>query len=217
MNKNSVSIIIPSFQEQSHIEVTLKMLKVFCNFDYEVLIVVDSIEDKTIPAFNKIKLNHPEARILINNNGNSAINAIETGIKEAKNDIILLHVIDDIGPILSFNGMYELVVKGCDFVSANRYTKKGKRIGGSIISQIVSRIGNYSFFIFSNNCFLDSTTGIKMFKKGLLKRIERESKPVGWAGIFEITLKIQTDPQILLGEVPVISLDRIYGGKSNFK
>ena len=50
-----------------------------------------------------------------------------------------------------------------------------------------------------------------------LVRINKKSKPIGWVGIFEITLKIQTDPNISLGEVPVISLDRIYGGKSSFK
>ncbi len=217
MKKIKVSIILPSYQEQSHVEITLKLLKVFCKFEYEVLIVVDSIKDKTVLAFNDVKLDHPEARLIINNTGNSAINAIEVGIAEAIHDIILLHVIDDIGPILSFNKMHDLIFKGCDFVSANRYSKNGKRVGGSLISQIISRIGNYSLFILSNNCFLDSTTGIKMFKKEIFHRIDRISKPVGWAGIFEITLKIQTDPNLLLGEVPVISLDRIYGGESTFK
>ena len=189
----------------------------FCKFEYEVLIVVDSIKDKTVLAFNDVKLDHPEARLIINNTGNSAINAIEVGIAEAIHDIILLHVIDDIGPILSFNQMHDLIIKGCDFVSANRYSKKGKRIGGSFISQIISRIGNYSLFVLSNNCFMDSTTGIKMFKKEIFLSINKKSKPVGWAGIFEITLKIQMDPNILLGEVPIISLDRIYGGESSFK
>ena len=217
MNKNKVSIILPCYQERSYIEVTLKLLKVFCKFEYEVLIVVDSINDKTVFAFNDVKSDYLEARLIINNTGNSAINAIEVGIAEAKHNIILLHVIDDIGPILSFNQMHDLIIKGCDFVSANRYSKNGKRVGGSLISQIISRIGNYSLFILSNNCFLDSTTGIKMFKKEIFHRIDRISKPVGWAGIFEITLKIQTDPNLLLGEVPVISLDRIYGGESTFK
>ena len=217
MNKIKVSIILPCYQEHSYVEITLKLLKVFSKFEYEVLIVVDSINDRTVHAFNYVKSDYLEARLIINNTGNSAINAIEVGIAEAKHNIILLHVIDDIGPILSFNQMHDLIIKGCDFVSANRYSKNGKRVGGSLISQIISRIGNYSLFILSNNCFLDSTTGIKMFKKEIFHRIDRISKPVGWAGIFEITLKIQTDPNILLGEVPVISLDRIYGGESTFK
>ena len=217
MNKIKVSIILPCYQEHSYVEITLKLLKVFSKFEYEVLIVVDSINDKTVLAFNEVKSDYPEARLIINNTGNSAINAIEVGIAEAKHNIILLHVIDDIGPILSFNQMHDLIFKGCDFVSANRYSKNGKRVGGSLISQIISRIGSYSLFILSNNCFLDSTTGIKMFKKEIFHRIDRKSKPVGWVGIFEITLKIQTDPNILLGEVPVISLDRIYGGESTFK
>ena len=138
MKKIKVSIILPSYQEQSHVEITLKLLKVFCKFEYEVLIVVDSIKDKTVLAFNDVKLDHPEARLIINNTGNSAINAIEVGISEATHDIILLHVIDDIGPILSFNQMHDLIIKGCDFVSANRYSKNGKRVGGSFISQIIS-------------------------------------------------------------------------------
>ena len=47
MNKIKVSIILPAYQEQNYIEITLKLLKVFCKFEYEVLIVVDSINDKT--------------------------------------------------------------------------------------------------------------------------------------------------------------------------
>ena len=43
-----------------------------------------------------------------------------------------------------------------------------------------------------------------------------EAKPVGWAVTFEMAMKAQFAGW-KLGEVPVISIDRLYGGKSTFR
>ena len=43
-----------------------------------------------------------------------------------------------------------------------------------------------------------------------------KARPVGWAVAFEMGIKAQL-AGLKLGEVPIVSIDRLYGGKSTFK
>ena len=62
----------------------------------------------------------------------------------------------------------------------------------------------------------DLTTGIKMFKKDFYKQIEISTNPVGWVFAFELSIKAYV-MNLKVGEVPLISVDRLFGGESTFK
>ena len=62
----------------------------------------------------------------------------------------------------------------------------------------------------------DLTTGIKMFKKDFYKKIEIKTNPVGWVFAFEISIKAYI-MNYKIGEVPLISVDRLFGGESTFR
>ena len=62
----------------------------------------------------------------------------------------------------------------------------------------------------------DVTTGLKMFKRPCFEQLKLESKPVGWVVAIEIGIKAQLSG-FKLGEVPIVSLDRLYGGESTFQ
>ena len=55
-----------------------------------------------------------------------------------------------------------------------------------------------------------------MFKKKIFEKIEIKSNPVGWAFAFEIAVKFAT-LNVKFGEVPLVAVDRVYGGISTFK
>ena len=61
----------------------------------------------------------------------------------------------------------------------------------------------------------DATTGIKMFRPALFSTFDLQAQPVGWAVTFEMAIKAQL-AGLTLGEVPIVSIDRLYGGKSTF-
>jgi len=50
----------------------------------------------------------------------------------------------------------------------------------------------------------------------LFDSLHLEARPVGWAVTFEMAMKAQLAGW-RLGEVPIISIDRLYGGKSTFR
>jgi dolichol-phosphate mannosyltransferase len=117
--------------------------------------------------------------------------------------------------VLAIDDMIALMEHGCDFVSCTRYAHGGRRLGGSLIGGLLSRLANWLFCRLSGCRLTDATTGIKMFKPELFERLGLEARPVGWAVAFEMGIKAQL-AGLKLGEVPIISIDRLYGGKSTF-
>ena len=55
-----------------------------------------------------------------------------------------------------------------------------------------------------------------MFRKSAFERFGLESRPIGWAFAFEMAIKAQ-HLGLGLGEVPLVSIDRLFGGQSSFK
>jgi dolichol-phosphate mannosyltransferase len=112
--------------------------------------------------------------------------------------------------------MMTLMDAGAEFVSATRYAHGGRRLGGSWIGQFLSRAANRLLILMSGTGLTDSTTGIKMFRRNDFERLSRDTKSVGWAVAFEMAINAHL-LGLRLGEVPIISIDRLFGGKSSFK
>src|ERR1041385_6820969 len=62
----------------------------------------------------------------------------------------------------------------------------------------------------------DATTGCKMFRRDQFEKFHLESRPIGWAFAFEMAIKAQL-LDLRLGEVPLVSIDRLFGGESSFR
>lgn len=210
-----LSIIIPVRNEGVNLKLLLKILISVLEFPHEILVVYDSQEDDSIPVVKKLQKSYSNIKLIHNILGNGVANAIKSGIKESFGDYLLIFAADEIGPVLAIEDMIFLMNKGCDLVSCTRYAYGGKRLGGSLIQAILSKIGNRLFQIIIGTALTDSTTGIKMFRRQIFDQIELESQ-LGWAVLFELTIKSQI-LQKKLGEVPIISIDRLYGGKSSFR
>ena len=54
-----------------------------------------------------------------------------------------------------------------------------------------------------------------MFCRTLFETLDLRARPIGWAVTFEMAIKAQL-AGLVLGEVPIVSIDRLYGGKSTF-
>lgn len=62
----------------------------------------------------------------------------------------------------------------------------------------------------------DLTTGIKMFRRAIFNDLKLEASNVGWAFALEMTIKAYIADQ-RIGEVPILSIDRLFGGESTFR
>lgn len=213
---DKLSILLPVYNEAESLKVMVKILEATIEIPHEILVIYDFPDDTSIEAAKELQVKFSNVRLVYNDLGRGASKAIKKGISVSQGDIILVTLVDEVFPIAVIQDMLDLIInEGCDFVSCTRYALGGKRLGGSFIGGILSRLANKMFRIISGCVLTDATTGIKMVRKSAFERINIEAE-AGWAFAFEISIKAQL-LGLKIGEVPVVSVDRLFGGTSTFR
>lgn len=211
-----LSILLPVRNEGMNLRIMLRILRAVLDPPHEVLVIYDSPGDNSIRAVEAIQGEYPNLRLVHNQSGRGVINALKEGARQAKGKYILIFAADEVGPVLAIEDMLELMREGCDFVSCTRYAHGGRRLGGSLIGGALSRLANWLFFHVSGSALTDCTTGIKLLRRSLFEKWNLTASPVGWGVAFELGIRAQLE-DLKLGEVPIVSIDRLYGGKSTFR
>jgi dolichol-phosphate mannosyltransferase len=211
-----LSFVIPVRNEAISAGIMVRMLDALVDIAHETLIVYDFPEDDTVPAVKALQPTHPHLRLVYNARGRGVANAIRAGIEAADGEYVVIMPCDDIGPVFAVSEMTALAEKGCDLVAGTRYAHGGRRLGGSRIEASLSGLGNKLLNLLTGSSLTDATTGLKMLRRSAFPQLALESQPVGWAVAFEIALKAQAAGW-KLGEVPIISVDRLFGGQSTFR
>tara|TARA_Y100000768_G_scaffold53614_1_gene35319 strand:- start:922 stop:1641 length:720 start_codon:yes stop_codon:yes gene_type:complete len=212
-----LTIILPVRNEKESLEIMIKLLNCSLDFEHEIIIVYDRDDDNSIDVAETLKLKISNLKIAKNEIGIGVKNAISQGVKIAKYDIILITAVDEIFPIIAIDQMISKIVEeDYDLVSGTRYSKGGMRIGGSLLGTLLSKVANKIFTKLTKFPLSDLTTGIKMMKKNVWKETELYCKPVGWAFALELSIKTFLNKN-KIAEVPLKSVDRLFGGKSTFK
>ncbi len=215
-DKPKLSILIPVRNEGINLRIMLRILQVATDASREILIVYDEDGDDSIAVAGEFQGKVPPVRLVRNRIGVGVCNAIKAGVEAAEGDYVLIFAADEVGPVMAIDDMVHLMDRGCDLVSCTRYARGGRRLGGSLIGGLLSRSANALFQRMSGTVLSDATTGIKMFRRSLLERFQLEAEPRGWAAAFELAIKTQL-AGLQMGEVPIISIDRLYGGESTFR
>lgn len=210
-----LSVLIPVRNEGLNVSIMVRILHATMDLPYEVVIVHDTPEDETVPVAKALAGRFP-VRLVLNDLGRGVANAIRAGARASKGEYVLIFAADEVGPVLAIEDMLALMREGCDVVSCTRYAWGGRRLGGSLAGKTLSWTANFLFRLLTRCPFTDLSTGIKMFRREMLAGFDFQSAAVGWAVAFEIAIKVQL-LGLKLGEVPIISIDRLYGGKSSFR
>ena len=163
-----------------------------------------------------MKLSHPNLQGILNDLGPGVLNAVRSGVQASRGRYVLIYAADEIGPVLAIQRMLDLMEGGCDFVSATRYRAGGRRYGGSRLGHFLSWTANGLFRLSSATALSDCTTGIKMFSRELFPRFQLSGDGQGWSFAFEMAIRAQL-MNLKLGEVPIASIDRLFGGRSTFR
>lgn len=211
-----LTILLPVRDEGLNLQIMLKILRATVDVEHEVLVVCDNAQDQSIPHVEAMRPENPNVRVVLNSRGRGVINAITSGVQAATGDVVLIFAADEVGPVLAIDDMLQLIEQGCDFVSCTRYAHGGRRLGGSLIGGVLSRTANRLLHGLARSSFTDCTTGIKMFRRSVFESLDLASRPIGWAVAFEMSIKAQL-LGLRLGEVPIVSIDRLFGGESTFR
>ncbi len=212
----NLTILLPVRDEVLNLRVMLRILNAALVVPHEILVIFDNDKDASIAVVEEARRSFPGVRAVLNREGRGVAFAIRAGVAAAIGERILLFAADEVGPVLAIDDMLALMDEGAEFVSATRYAHGGRRLGGSMIGHALSRTANWLLNNVSGTGLSDSTTGIKMFRRKDFPALSKDSKSVGWAVAFEMAINAHL-LEYKLGEVPIISIDRLFGGQSTFR
>lgn len=185
--KNSVSVLIPSYNEAENIESLLKRISLTLNrenINYEILVIDDNSQDNTADLAGSILSGI--GRVIKRNASKRSLSlSVLEGIKNAQGNHLIVMDADGSHPPELIPGLLNELNQGCGLVIASRYVKGGSCKNFPLKRRLISKAA----------CLLgrtltrirDNTSGFFCIKKESLA-IER-LKPYGFKIGLEIFIK----------------------------
>lgn len=209
-----VSIILPVYNEGEAVEPVLRALSAAVSTPHELVVVYDFDGDTTVPVIQRLATEIPSLRGLRNDLGRGVLNAMKAGIAGTSGPYVLISMADGSDDPTAVDRMIELAKGGADVVSASRYMKGGRQIGGPPLKRLMSRAAGLTLHWFARVPTHDPTNNFKVYSRTFLQATTIESS-AGFELALELTVKA-TIAKRRIAEIPTTWRDRT-AGQSNFK
>jgi dolichol-phosphate mannosyltransferase len=209
-----LSVVVPVFKEGEAIVPVMRALDAAISMSHEIVIVYDFDEDPTVPVISRLHAESPAIRGLRNDLGRGVLNAMKAGIASATGSYVLISMADGSDEPGDVDRMLELARKGADVVSASRYMRGGRQIGGPPLKRLLSRTAGLTLHWFGGVPTHDPTNNFKLYSRRFLDATTIESS-AGFELALELTVKA-TLTGSRVAELPTTWRDRT-AGESNFK
>jgi dolichol-phosphate mannosyltransferase len=209
-----VSVVIPARNEGEYIQPVLDRLFEQVTLPLEVLVVVDSTDDTTIPVVAEYARNEARVRYLINTYGRGPANAIRYGINASTAPVAVVTMADGCDDVRQIDDLTRLVERGVVVAAASRYMAGGQQVGGPPLKGWLSRAAGRSLRVLAHTGTRDATNSFKAYSTEFVRQVGIDSRAGFEIGI-ELTAKAKRMRQPV-AEIPTIWLDR-QAGMSNFK
>jgi glycosyltransferase involved in cell wall biosynthesis len=208
------SIVIPAYNEGDGIVPGLDRIFEAITVDAEVLVVVDTVEDTTIPVVEAYAKTEPRLRHLVNDYGRGPAQAIRYGIDHSSAETVVITMSDGCDDPRQIDDLVKLVERGVVVAAASRYMPGGQQVGGPRFKSLLSRTAGKSLQFFTNAGTRDATNSFKAYNRQFVKDVGIDSRD-GFEIGLELTAKARR-MRLPVAEIPTIWLDRTFG-QSNFK
>ena len=209
-----VCVVVPAYNEGEQIVSVLDRLFESVRLAAEVLVVVDSADDTTIPVAEEYAQKEPRLRCLINTYGQGPANAIRFGIDVATAPVVVVTMADGCDDARQIDDLVRLVERGVAVAAASRYMPGGQQVGGPILKGTLSRMVGRSLRVLAHVGTRDATNSFKAYSTEFVRQVGIDSRDGFEIGI-ELTAKAKR-LRLPVAEIPTIWLDR-QAGVSNFK
>jgi dolichol-phosphate mannosyltransferase len=209
-----VSVIVPAYNEGAHITPVLDRIFESVRLRCEVLVVVDSAADDTVPVVTAYAEKEPRLRCVVNTYGRGPANAIRFGIAAAAAPVAVVTMADGCDDPRQIDDLARLVDRGVAVAAASRYMPGGQQVGGPLLKGLMSRAAGLSLGLLARTGTRDATNSFKAYSTDFVRKAGIDSR-----GGFEIGIELTAKARRMrlpVAEIPTIWLDR-QAGVSNFK
>lgn len=209
-----VSIVVPAYNEGEAIVPFLGRVAQTVSLPYELLVVVDTPDDTTIPVVERLAADDPRVRAVINTHGRGPAQAIRYGFDVAAADTVVVTMADGSDDPRQIDPLAELVERGVVVAAGSRYMPGGQQVGGPRFKNLLSQLAGRSLHLFANIGTRDATNSFKAYNAEFVRSVTIQSRD-GFEIGLELTAKARR-ARLPVAELPTIWLDRT-DGVSNFQ
>ncbi|MBL8863798.1 MAG: glycosyltransferase [Planctomycetes bacterium] len=211
-----ISVVLPVYNEAANIQACLRGLAAALEgVEHEILVCYDFEEDSTLPAIAAMEDAPKTLRLVRNDSGRGAANALRAGFRAATGDVVVTTMADLSDPPEVIPVMAEhLRQGGYAVVAGSRYMRGGSQRGGPWLKQAMSRAAGLALRWIGGLGTHDATTNFRAYSRSYLDSVGIESER-GFEIALELTVKAQ-QRGLRVGEVPSSWTDRS-AGESRFQ
>lgn len=212
--KPRVSVVIPAYQEGSAIEEVMRRLLEAIELPCEIVVVVDTPDDTTLPYVEKFARQDDRVRPLVNDVQPGPAQAIRFGIAHASAPVVVVTMADGCDDPRQIDDLVRLVERGVVIAAASRYSRGGQQVGGPFLKSLLSRMAGLSLWALARVGTRDATNSFKAYDASFIEGVGITS-----AAGFEIGIELVAKARrarLPVAELPTIWLERNHG-LSNFK
>ena len=209
-----VSVVIPAYNEGDAIIPHLRRMIEAITLDCEVLVIVDTEDDTTLPPVRAYAQDHPQVRAVVSTYGRGPARAIRFGFDEARAPVVVVTMADGCDDPQQIDALTLLVERGVVIAAASRYMRGGQQVGGPPLKGLMSQTAGRTLQWFGRVGTHDATNSFKAYNRDFVRAVGIESDSGFEIGI-ELVAKARRR-RLPVAEIPTIWLDRSFG-VSNFK
>jgi dolichol-phosphate mannosyltransferase len=209
-----LSVVVPVYNEGEAVEPVLRALTAAIAAAHEIIVVYDFDEDTTVPVIARLAAELPTIRGHRNALGRGVLDAMKSGITVSRGRFVLISMADGSDEPHVVDPMLVLARDGADVVSASRYMRGGRQLGGPLVKRLLSRTAGLTLHWFGGVATHDPTNNFKLYSRRLLDATTIEST-AGFELALELTVKATLAGR-RVAEVPTTWRDRT-AGQSNFR
>ena len=216
MSIERISVVLPVYNERDNIAPCLRGLwGALREHEHEILICYDFDEDTTLAALRAMPDAPPTVRLVKNDLGRGAANALRAGFAAATGDVVVTTMADlsdppELIPVMAT----QMRRDGAAVVSGSRYMSGGSQTGGPWVKSTFSRAACLLLRLVAGLGTHDATTNFKAYSREFLART-----PVESTAAFDIALELTVKAHLageVVGQVPSSWVERSHGA-SRFK
>ncbi len=210
-----LQIVIPVYNEGANFPALRSALIGAIRSPFEVFVIYDFDEDNTIPAVRDVIREGDSRFHLVKNSVRpGVVGAMLTGFQAVERGPVLVVMGDLSDDLEQVDQMVDLYHQGFQLVSASRYMRGGRVLGGPFLKRNLSKWAGLTLHWLRGVPTSDATNAFKLYDAGMLKTLTLQSR-----GGFELSLEITVKAFLAgyrIAELPTTWRDRAHG-ESRFR